>query len=264
MNTRRSLKAIEANLAKALNANHRSEIECGEWLVEAKKHLVEHGEWLPWLEAHFPHSVDTAARWMGVAKLLGKFRNLRNLRISKSTLYRIASEIDEIDRGTISAIVKVAAKNPGKWTGDRDILPILYREREARKLKQEAIERGIPIADLKREREQQIQARVDAVQREQREQAEAYAEADALLDATLAAPCDAPPLPVEAPVGVRPSQGDFVHDTLTNAVEQLDTIVSKPMHVVVAAPISSDSLERAGRFLLDIVNARNANQREAA
>jgi Protein of unknown function (DUF3102) len=267
--TKRSLKAIEAGLAKSLNANHRSEIECGQWLTEAKDQL-EHGEWLPWLDAHFPHSVPTAERWMRIAVLCAKFVKLTNLKINKGALYHLADKIDDLDDRIISDIVKAAAKKPGKWTKEYDIFEVLA----ARKLKQEAAQRGISVADLKREREQQSQARVDAVRREreewQRQQAEAdaevVAEADALLDALDAPPSsgDAPPQPVEAPVGERPSQDRFVFDALAHAVAQLDTIVSKPMHILTAAPISSDSLERAGRFLLDIVNARNADQRDAA
>jgi Protein of unknown function (DUF3102) len=265
-NNRRSLKVIEAGLAKSLAANDKSMIESGEWLVEAKEHLVEHGEWLPWLEVHFPHSVPTAERWMRVAVLCAKFVKLTNLKINKGALYHLADKIDDLDDRIISDIVKAAAKNPGKWIKEYDIFGILA----ARKLKQEAAQRGISVGDLKREREQQSQERVDAVRREREEwqrqaeaNAEVVAEADALLDGMLDAPCDAPPLPVEAPVGVRPSQGAFVHDTLTNAVAQIDTIISKPMRALTAAPISSDALERAGRFLLDIVNARNANQEAA-
>src|SRR5712671_6813941 len=252
---RRSLKTIEASLAKSLAAKDKSELECGQWLIEAKDQL-EHGEWLTWLDAHFPHSVSTAERWVGVAALCTKFVKLTNLKITKGGLYALADEIDEIDDRIISAIVKAAAESP-KWIKEHDIRPILYREREAKKLKREAKERGITAAELKQEREQQAQERQRRQEEWQREQAEAVVEADAILDAPPDDDDDdAPPQPVEAPVGERPSQDKFVYDTLTNAVERLDTIVSKPMHVLVDAPVPSDVLERAGRFLLDIVDAR--------
>lgn len=39
--------------------------KCGEFLLEAKGRC-EHGEWLPWLEANFPHSERTAQAWMQI------------------------------------------------------------------------------------------------------------------------------------------------------------------------------------------------------
>lgn len=39
---------------------------CGDLLIAAKKR-VKHGEWLPWLNVHFPGSADTAENWMKIA-----------------------------------------------------------------------------------------------------------------------------------------------------------------------------------------------------
>jgi hypothetical protein len=267
---RRPLKAIEASLAKSLKAHGASEVECGEWLNEARNQL-DHGEWLLWLDAHFPHSVDTAGRWMGVAKLFDRFRNLRNLKLTKGASYYLANRIDDIDDRIVAAIAKVAAGNPNKWIGD-DAIEVFTSEIEAREREQEAQERGITVAELEQERkqqeeqeEQELQERQRALEEWRRKQAEsaaeAAAEADAMLDASSGD--DGPPRPVEAPVGERPSQDKFIHDTLMDAVERLDAIVSKPLQVLAAASVSSDAMERVGRFLLDIVNARNP-RRDAA
>jgi hypothetical protein len=58
-------------------------------LIEAKA-ACEHGEWLPWLEAEFDRGVDTAERYMNVARLEDRFRNLRNLRVTRGIVYRLA------------------------------------------------------------------------------------------------------------------------------------------------------------------------------
>jgi hypothetical protein len=268
---RRSLKAIEASLAKSLKANDASERECGRWLNEAKEQL-EYGEWLSWLDTHFPHSVSTAERWMAVATLCARFVKLTNLQMNKGALYELANRIDDLDDGIISAIVKAAAGSPDKWIRASDIIEILTSEHEAREIEQEAKERGITVAELEQERERQeeqqeqerqraLQERQRALEEQHRKQAEAAAEAAAILDAAFDGD-DAPPKPIEASVGERPSQDRFVHDTLTNAVERLDTIVSKSLQVLAAASVSSDALERVGKCLLDIVNIRNC--RDAA
>lgn len=254
---RRSLKTIEASLAKSLKAHGASEVECGEWLIEAKDQL-DHGQWLEWLDTHFPHSVDTAERWMGVAKLCDRFRNLRNLKINKSALYFLANRIDDIDDHIVAAIAKVATENPDKWLWN-DVIEVFTSEIAARELEQEAHERGITVAELEREREQQEQERQHALEEWRRKQAEFAAEAAAEADAILDAAPDgdyAPPKPVEGAVGERPSHDKFVHDTLTTAVERLDTIVSKPLQVLAAASVSSDALCRVGKLLLDIANQR--------
>src|SRR6266576_461024 len=66
-----------ATLAEELDAEHHAceaalkttlahAIRAGELLHEAKA-LVRHGEWLPWLQAHFAGSERTAQNYMRVA-----------------------------------------------------------------------------------------------------------------------------------------------------------------------------------------------------
>jgi hypothetical protein len=138
-------------------------------------------------------------------------------------------------------------------------------ERDARRLKKQAKERGITVPELKREREQQEQEREQERQREleewQKQQEQDAAEADAILDGDTTPDDDAfsddTPSP---PISERPSQGEFVHNSLVSAVEKLDGIVSKPMRVLTAAKISSEVLGRVGQFLLDIVEARKSTK----
>jgi hypothetical protein len=220
---RTSLKTIEAGLAKSLKANDASTIECGQWLIKAQKQLA-HGEWLPWLNTHFPHSVDTAERWMSVARLIDKFCNLRNLKIAKTALYHLASKVDDLDGGIVSAIVKGASKTPDKWMNFFELSEILNHDFAARRLKQgkrTVVSRGT-IADV---------TPIHVISR-----------------GTVS----------DTPISKMPSHEEIVQNTLANAVEKLDGIVSKSMRVLIAAKIYSEVLERVGQFLLDIVEARKS------
>jgi hypothetical protein len=61
----------------------------GQWLTEVKEKLP-HGAWLPWLATEFGWSEDTAERFMLVYRCL-KSRNLRNISVDVSALYKIAA-----------------------------------------------------------------------------------------------------------------------------------------------------------------------------
>jgi hypothetical protein len=60
----------------------------GDLLIEAKDQ-VEYGNWGTWLRDNLEYSPDTAARYIGVAKLGQRFRNLRNLKLGVTTLYSL-------------------------------------------------------------------------------------------------------------------------------------------------------------------------------
>jgi Protein of unknown function (DUF3102) len=64
-------------------------IEIGRRLTDAKERCG-HGKWLPWLKREFGWSADTALRFMQVAEF-AKNRNLRDLEIPVSGLYRLAA-----------------------------------------------------------------------------------------------------------------------------------------------------------------------------
>jgi hypothetical protein len=78
-------------IADDINKLDRGSIfDIGDLLIDAKE-LCEHGEWLPWLAKEFDWSVDKAERYMKVAELGSKFRNLRNLGVNSTTLYSLAN-----------------------------------------------------------------------------------------------------------------------------------------------------------------------------
>jgi hypothetical protein len=99
-------------IADDINKLERGNIfDIGDLLLEAKAQC-EHGEWLSWLHAEFEsYSVDTAERYMKVARLSAKFRSVRNLKLAATTLY----ELTDHDNGDdLQAIIKELAKHATK------------------------------------------------------------------------------------------------------------------------------------------------------
>jgi hypothetical protein len=102
----RSLDTIANEIHRIARA---SVFEIGDLLVEAKA-TCEHGEWGAWLDEEFAWSDDTAERYMAVSQLATKFRNLRNLKLAKTTLYDLVDE----EEGDIPAIIDELAKHATK------------------------------------------------------------------------------------------------------------------------------------------------------
>jgi hypothetical protein len=101
-----------SEIADAIHSLERANVfDKGDLLIEAKEQGCERGEWLDWLDAEFEWSVDTAERYMKVAKLAGQFRNLRNLKLGRTTLYRLVDYEYEDD---LPAIIKELAKHATK------------------------------------------------------------------------------------------------------------------------------------------------------
>jgi hypothetical protein len=83
-------------------------IDIGDLLLEAKEQGCEFGEWMDWLETEFEWSVTTAERFMNVARLVGKFPKLGNLKLGKTALYALA---DHGRKGDLPAIIEELAKH---------------------------------------------------------------------------------------------------------------------------------------------------------
>jgi hypothetical protein len=90
-NTKRSLDLIGWELQQ-----RRDIFESGRLLCEGKE-ACAHGEWLPWLEAYFDASADTAERHMAAYHLSLKFRTVRDLRVPVSIIYQLAGDFDHDD-----------------------------------------------------------------------------------------------------------------------------------------------------------------------
>jgi hypothetical protein len=102
MTTRKNVRPLDA-IAEDINKLERKNIfDIGDLLLEARAQC-EPGQWLDWLDAEFDQSVDTAERYIKVAELTARLRKLRNLRLSKTTLYQLADHGDEEDLPSIIA-----------------------------------------------------------------------------------------------------------------------------------------------------------------
>jgi hypothetical protein len=104
----RSLDAIASDINRL---GRNKIIEIGELLIEARAHLENGLGWLEWLDAQFFASVDTAERWVRVAEFCSRFRTVRNLDLSPTTLYFLA---DYDDEETLPAIINELAKHATK------------------------------------------------------------------------------------------------------------------------------------------------------
>ena len=92
----RSLERIADDVHRLDRA---SIIGIGDLLLEAKA-SCEHGESGQWLKQEFEWSNDTAERFMAVARLATRYRQLRELQLSRTTLYALLKK-DEKDSPTI-------------------------------------------------------------------------------------------------------------------------------------------------------------------
>src|SRR5262249_14835553 len=111
-NDRRGLLTIVEEIRETLRRDNSNIIRRGELLIEAKA-MVEHGEWLSWLERYFDMSEDTAERLMSVARFADRFRILRNMALShlpKGVLYALAS--GDYSDAIIKAVLVEAESHP--------------------------------------------------------------------------------------------------------------------------------------------------------
>src|SRR4051812_29165519 len=75
-------------------------IRAGEALIAAKA-KVRHGEWLPWLEAHFPASERTAQGYMRLARNPQRVADLGTVRAGLAELAEPREGDDEPNAGIV-------------------------------------------------------------------------------------------------------------------------------------------------------------------
>jgi Protein of unknown function (DUF3102) len=104
-NTKRDLAVI----ASDIHALERLRVfDIGKLLIEARD-ACEHGEWGDWLDREFDWSHNTADNYMAAARLEGKFRTVRNLKVPMRTIYDLGLD-DDIDAADMPAIIDALAK----------------------------------------------------------------------------------------------------------------------------------------------------------
>ena len=88
---------------------------------EALDRLSDKTAWLRWLRTHVHYSVDTAERYMQVARFAGKFRNVAEFfELDPSVLYRIAALPDEI-AATLTPDTLLTDPRTGRQTALREM-----------------------------------------------------------------------------------------------------------------------------------------------
>jgi hypothetical protein len=86
-------------------------IDVGLLLLEAKEQCGGYGKWLPWLELN-GWSESTAQAKMQVARLVGKYPTVRDLKLAANTLYALAG--DDADDADLPDIIKELCKHATK------------------------------------------------------------------------------------------------------------------------------------------------------
>ena len=93
---KRAIEAIADDLAAALKREASDVVAIGGLLIEAQDQL-DHGQWLPWLEANFGSSIRTADNYMNAARLTAKLESVSNLKLRPTALYLLGSKLDGQD-----------------------------------------------------------------------------------------------------------------------------------------------------------------------
>jgi hypothetical protein len=122
-------------LASAINALRKTAsstiLEIGFRLIEAKA-LVEHGDWLPWLERNFQWTDRTAQRYISVYGLASKYDTVSDLELPLKALYQLAAPstpaaaIEEVitraesgEKLSGGAVVEIVQKTIAQKTADK-------------------------------------------------------------------------------------------------------------------------------------------------
>jgi len=268
----RSLDAIAIEINKLERANL---IDIGDLLLEAQA-ACEPGTWLDWLEAEFEWSVDTAERFMNVARLAGRFRNLRNLQLAKTTFYALANH-DEADLPAIIAeLAKHATKSRLAPFDAERVIRVAIGRRRFGDYPDVTLERLGPLSDhsprqakliaaLKEQKPTTHEA-ADAIVLDIRRQYEAEAEAQAAAEANEAAAIldGAPPLlPPPSPLQDQQLSRDTPDVDVTDFADAVLSLCRLSTHTTVrklADAVSLDDLGTAHDLIEAVLTAARARK----
>jgi len=212
-------------------------IEIGQLLTEARDQC-EHGEWLNWLSTEFAWSADKAERCIKVAKLVAKFRNLRNLNLAATTLYQLAyREHDPELPVIIDELAKHATEKRLKASDARRII----NEFGAERLRREADDSDADNAD---------NDSCDTA-------ANAEQEAISILDGPL--PDLVPPITPPEPQRLERETAWAERQPFAEAIQTLFQLQTKPVARFIGVATAED-LHTVINFLIAVMDA----EREAA
>jgi len=285
----RSIYTIADDIHKLARTNI---FEIGDLLIEAKA-MVEHGEWLEWLDEQFEWSDTTATRYMRVAELSAKFPNLKNLKLTKTTLYELADHNEEEELPAIiaelakhSTLAQLRPRDGQRYIkigigrhrfGDRPAATLVYLvELNDDVLNEDWHPKAVAALQQQNpDTDEGAQAIVDRIEQEhfaaereaekaerdaQRSQAE---EDERELTEILDGPGPDLPLPTTPPEPQRISGGTAwaEQEPFEEAVAELLRLSSKPINRFVCGKFSPADIREVGEFLLAVAAA---NKQEAA
>jgi hypothetical protein len=246
---KRALTAIAADMLKACRDRTRNMLHIGALLIEAKEQLEQQGDWLPWLDANFPENERTAQRYMSAVRLVTKYDNLSYLKLTKGALYTLACNEETLSDRMVEAIVAAAKAKAPMWLNNDEVIAICEGIEEAERLEEIAKDEGKTVEKVKREEAEAEAAIMAAIER--RREAER-----AELDQVVLG--DDVPLPPESEPDDVSARDTGALRLLQECVTRLTTITSRPPALFARVSVTTDDLDRAGRFLLDIVARRKA------
>jgi len=260
----RTLADVQTDLSLVLQRKTCDMVWVGRLLNEAKS-LVEHGEWLGWLQRYTALSARSAQNYMKAAAfadaIAAKSETVSHLQLhflSPKALYLLASgkystKIVELvldaaraaQRHINEADVKEIARVGAKAAILSGIEADQKAEAEAARLLSLAKADGFETVDA-----WEVAREADRVAARQAQEAKAEreaAEAEAILDG---GPPDLPP--ASEPVVASPAASHVA--TFERAVRMLREIETKPLRTFAAANVSRDVLRQIARFLDEVAN----------
>ena len=190
-------------------------------LIEARSQ-IDHGQWLPWLEANFSSSIRSAENYMSAARFAAKYETVANLKLRPSALYLLGGEVDDpytlFNKKALKAIFKEAEAKWVSATRANNIALSLLAP-SPKTIVEITVEDEIIAAD--------------------------EAEIEELLDGP-------PPEPPRAP---DTTTHDVILPPFEQAIKTLSSLQSKPLGKFSDTACKPDDIRAIGNFLSEVVDA---------
>ena len=204
-------------------------------LIEARG-AVDHGDWLPWLEANFGSSERTAQNSMNAAHFAAKYETVADLKLRPSALYLLGSSKLDGELFSPTAIEAILAAAETEWVDDQRAYDIAYSVLPDPDPEPEKAEEDPAWGERQREHDERQRAQ------EERQREEA-AENDAILDGP----------PPELPPAPKPAAADVVLPQFDKAMAMLAAVQTKPLASFIGTAHAPDRIAGVAAFLQSTV-----------
>jgi Protein of unknown function (DUF3102) len=267
----RTLADVERELGFALRAKTGAMLDIGRLLNEAKDHLDDHGQWLPWLRRYSALSERSTQRYMKAARWVDSLKSdtvsdLDLAYLSTRAIYELSS--GKYDDKVVEQVLSAAAAAQ-RHLNETDVeeiakvgarAAILKGIKADQKAEAEAEEARL-LADAQAAGFETVAAweaarEADRVELEEEAERE-RAEAEAILDGG-----PDPDLP-QTPDPVAASPEAFHVTTFESAIDRLRSVMTKPLSTFAAVKISPRDIEQITAFLREVAKQIAEKQRAA-